>query len=142
MDRAVGLVLLVFSILYMRASWSLPRFQMTTVVDSWVFPLAVGMALFLLSAVLFLRPQDVQPEIPDQVRRPVSILIALLLYALVLDWLGFVVSTALFFLGTSVILGWRRWVVGMGVSVAFSVLVYITFTRVLAVPLPQGILPW
>ena len=142
MDRAIGLVLLIFSILYIRASWSLPRFQMTAVVDSWVFPLAVGIALLLLSAVLFLRPQDVQPEIPDQVRRPVFILIALLAYALVLDRLGFVVSTALFFFGTSVILGWRRWAVGMGVSVAFSVLVYVTFTRVLAIPLPQGILPW
>lgn len=149
-DRWIGVVLLALSVAYMAGAWALPRFQMTTVIDAWVFPMAVGLVLAALSLVLILRPggragtgpQAAAFEFPEQVGRPVLVLLALVAYALLLDPLGFILSTSLFFLATSAILGWRRWLVAAAVAVGSSVAVYAVFTRLLAIPLPPGPLPW
>ena len=149
-DRWIGVVLLALSVAYMAGAWALPRFQMTTVIDAWVFPMAVGLVLAALSLVLILRPggragtgsQAAAFELPEQVGRPVLVLLALVAYALLLDPLGFILSTSLFFLATSAILGWRRWLVAAAVAVGSSVAVYAVFTRLLAIPLPPGPLPW
>ena len=58
--------------------------------------------------------------------------IALILY------LGYYISTALFLVITMFVLGERRWVVLLGVSLVWLIFAYLTFSRLLFVPLPPG----
>lgn len=69
-----------------------------------------------------------------------SVLGSLLILFLLLEPLGFVTALALFLFGLSTLFGPRRWLLNLVISVAFSTLFYYLFTRVLEIPLPNGVL--
>lgn len=66
--------------------------------------------------------------------------ICILLYTLLLEIIGFLVTTVALTVAVSVILGGRRWVLIFLVSVLFSLAIYFFFTKFLGLPLPQGLL--
>lgn len=142
MDRIISLGLALFSVLYMMASWRLPRFQMTTVIDAWVFPLGIGAVMFFLSVALWLQGNRHGPEVPARIRPALYLTATLVAYGLLMEPVGYVVSTTAFLILASAILGWRKWLSGSGVAVSFAVASYLLFDRFLAVPLPHGILPF
>lgn len=69
-----------------------------------------------------------------------SVLGSLLILFLLLEPLGFVAALALFLFGLSTLFGPRRWLLNLVISVAFSTFFYYLFTRVLEIPLPNGVL--
>ena len=74
---------------------------------------------------------------------PVRVLItlgALLLYALLMERIGFVPSSFIMALGLSWSLGQRNWALGIVVCLVVPVAVYLLFTRVLHVSLPPAAL--
>lgn len=146
-DRIVALGLGLFAIIYLVASWRLPRFALSTgVVDSHVFPLILGAALLLLSLIYFLQsggPKDTSSFF-DGVNLPllVKMMLATVGYALILERLGFVVATAIFLFATMALLGLRGWLKMSAISAGFAVGVYALFAYVLEVQLARGILPF
>lgn len=50
---------------------------------------------------------------------------------------GYILSTTLFFFCTTLMLGFRRYILTTLVSIGFSMGVYLLFTRLLSVPLPR-----
>jgi putative tricarboxylic transport membrane protein len=71
---------------------------------------------------------------------PASVLISLLIYALVLEILGFVLSTFLFLTFLLMMSEKRSWRVALGVSILTTASAYFVFSYLLEVGLPQGFL--
>lgn len=141
MNRAVSAALMLLALLYTVAAWRLPRFRLSTVVDAHVFPVTIGIVLFVLAVLFWFRGQIVV-RLPERLGPPALMTLLMLLYALLLRPLGFVVATTAFIMAGAAVLGWRRWAAAFVVAAGFSVGTYYAFVRLLAVPLPAGILPW
>lgn len=69
-----------------------------------------------------------------------GVLGALLALFLLLEPLGFVIALGGFLFGLSTFFGPSRWLLNLVISLAFSASFYYLFTRVLDIPLPNGIL--
>ena len=60
--------------------------------------------------------------------------------ALLIDWLGWVISGSLLFWGSAIVLGSRRYLIALAVAVALSLATFYGFAIGLGVGLPAGIL--
>lgn len=114
------------------------------------FPLIVSAGLLLFGA-LFLLQTLVRPDpmLREHVAEEAAathwgtvglLVVALLVYAFLLDPLGYPVATILFFVAVTRTLGSRRLVRDVVVAVVASLVLYLGFTEVLGVRLPGGVL--
>ncbi len=112
------------------------------------FPLVVLVLLTALSAVYFLqqlravvRHTELLPVERFQHMPAAAALVGLLVvYAFVLGPIGYVLSTSAFFIGSSRAMGSRHLTRDVVVGIGLSLLVYLSFTRLLGVSLPAGVL--
>ena len=114
-----------------------------------VFPRTIAAALIVLSAVYiavsFLRPKAPASQPRGSTPRRVALVVVMLLWALLLDKVGFLTTSVIAFAALLVIANYDRWTPRMAVvyvAVAAVVLgsLYSIFRFGLQVPLPQGIL--
>ncbi len=107
------------------------------------FPWIGGLLLAALSLCLLVRvlrsPSDAAAPAAEWVR-PALLLAALVLYVLLLEPLGYPLTTTGLCVVTLRILGTRRWSVTLGVSLALALVTFFLFTRGLGVELPAGAL--
>ena len=146
-DSIIGLLLALGSAWYLWEAWRLPRFQLSVVVDAHVFPMVVGLVLLVCAIVLAARPERSAPPEGFTWRSPLVWRAFALVglggsYALVLERVGFVISTFVFLLITPAVLGWRRWAVAAVVAGVFALGVQYLFDELLMVPLPSGVWPF
>jgi putative tricarboxylic transport membrane protein len=99
------------------------------------FPLVLGLIVATLAAINILRPEVDRIELP-QLRRILLILAALVGYAILLEPLGYVVSTALLLLFLFAALAERRQWWQPVSALVVSCATYYVFRLVLSVPLP------
>ena len=139
MDRIGAIAMLLFGLFW---SWMATGYAVQTRDGNpgpGLLPLALGVVIVVLAAVSFLRPEVRHIELP-QFRRILLILGSLVVYALLLELVGYVVATALLVGFLLIVLGERfRWwqpVMAVGVSLA----TYYVFRVVLGLPLPPGLL--
>lgn len=137
-----GCALLLWQVLVINAEGfgpSGPRF----------FPLLVVALLFLLSTVYLLQQaralyRGTEPLPAERFGHTLAavLLVALLVgYAFLLPTVGYVLTTVPFFVGTARVLGSRHLGRDLAVGTGLSLVVYLGFTRLLGVFLPQGVLP-
>lgn len=118
--------------------------------QSGFFPLLVGAGL-LVFGVAFLVRATVWPDraLTEEVadaeaemhwRTLILVGSALLVYVFVLDFLGYIVATTLFFVATAWLVGSRKVVRDLIIGVVMSVAIYFGFTEFLGVRLPAGVL--
>lgn len=123
---------------------------------SAMFPNAVAWALIAIGAVEVVRHYIVgrraDKELPEaaeddavegasgQVKPVLIFLVATIAYVALIPVIGFYVVTIVFLVGLMVALGIRKLWVFLGVPVALTAIIYLTFTLQLNVPLPEGIL--
>lgn len=140
-DRILGLVLLVLAVVYGWAAQQWPEpFGGQEAVGPQTFPTILAVVLALSSCYLIARP-DPDSDWPAS-RTGLELLLAvgvLIAYALVLEWLGFVLATTAA-VGT---LCWRmgarpRWAFLTGLVGA--VVVFLLFNNLLELSLPAGLL--
>jgi len=116
-----------------------PRFLPVIVLVIWT-ALSLG---YLGQQVLALVRR--RPGLPTErfERMPAAaVMIALLVgYGLVMIPVGYLISTSVFFVATSFVLGSRHFVRDSVVAVLLTVGVYFAFTQALGVRLPAGVLP-
>jgi len=111
-----------------------------------LLPRIAGICMAALSLILFLQTPQ-QPEDADEAleKRPVIVLslLAIPLYYLAFQWLGYTLATALYLFAAFCLLGGRqptlRFRYGL-VAAAFSLASGLIFARLLNLPLP-GVLP-
>ena len=149
--RATGTILLGIGVVALVATFAVPGGQ-----DPWaltgprLFPLIAAIALIVLS-LAFLARTFVAPDrelaafaareaADTEWRVPVLVGIALIAYAELMEPVGYLLSSAVFFPAVARILGSRALVRDVIAGAALSLGVYTLFTQALAVPLPIGIL--
>jgi putative tricarboxylic transport membrane protein len=138
-DRLTGLVLLLLAVAY-GVTASGYEVMIGDPLGPAVFPLVVAIPFGLFSLYLILRPD---PE-PDWARgRPLLMqvlsVLTLLLYAWLLEPLGFIVSTFIAVVVLGWLLGARLAQAGAG-GAGIAVGLYLLFNNLLGLPLPAGLL--
>ena len=127
--------------------------EKSSVINSRFFPKLLSILLILLSIIMsaenyFKRSakdtDDTGSESDTRVENNgwmrVIVLGGLcLLYFFLFEPLGFLVSSALFMFGFSLILKTRKWYVILSLSIVSPLLVYLLFNTLLGAPLPEGI---
>ncbi|MFE9204147.1 tripartite tricarboxylate transporter TctB family protein [Micromonospora sp. NPDC007230] len=143
----VGMVMLALGVLMLAQTFNIkgggfepsgPRFMPFVVASLWTV-----LALIYLGqqvSRLVRRADNLPAERFTHMLGAAALVVLLVIYAYLLDPLGYVIATSLFFLGASRAMGSRQWFRDLIVAVALSLLVYLTFTRALGVHLPEGVL--
>jgi putative tricarboxylic transport membrane protein len=115
-----------------------PRFFPLCIVLAWLVLSVIYIATHILK---ILRTGKGQAAEKFSRMVPAAILVAaLIIYALVLDSVGYLLATALFFIAAARVLGSRNWARDITVGILLSALMYFSFTQALGVRLPEGIL--
>jgi putative tricarboxylic transport membrane protein len=107
------------------------------------FPFLVGFGIIALSLILLMQGwlgRGTAPKAYGRWQRPLIMVAGLAVYSVILDPLGYVLSTIFIAALTLRILGVVSWRVIGTSSLVLSVSVYFLFTRLLGVELPAGVL--
>lgn len=160
-ETAFTIALVLFSIFYIWQSTTVTEPPRTIIVGPRTFPLLVGCMMLILSAALLWQrlrrggarhagetPEAESIVVPlDEDETSISdwpavwsVLGFLAALFLLLEPLGFVLSISMFLFGLSTLFAPRQWLLNLVTGIAFSLLFYYLFTRVLGIPLPNGIL--
>jgi putative tricarboxylic transport membrane protein len=106
----------------------------------WVGLIMVGLSAIVLANALR-APETAAPAplvAPGRAVPLIGVVIVLALYAYLLTWLGFIVSTILLLVFLFKAIEPQRWTVAIGGAVATAVLAYLLFSVYLGAQLPKG----
>jgi putative tricarboxylic transport membrane protein len=115
------------------------------------FPMVIGVAALLLAVILAIAiprgsvgeadaGEDIDPEAPSD-WRTVGLLVALFVAMILLvNPLGWVIMSTLFFGGSATILGSKHYVRNFAIGLALALASFYAFYSGLGIPLPAGIL--
>jgi putative tricarboxylic transport membrane protein len=138
-DRITGVVLLTFALWFGVVAWRLPTSFFSDPVGSRTFPLVIAAFLAPLAVYLMLRPTALAVAWPPRPVRPalVGALLTLIVYALLLEPLGFIPATVLAF--SALALTFRAPPLrGLLAAVLTTVALYFMFGHLLELYLPAG----
>ncbi len=107
-----------------------------------IFVSIMALIILVKALVAAKKMKGAQEKIFDlqNIRKAVYVLAAIFIYALIMEPLGFIPVTLLFFLFILGIIEKRRWIVGVLTSIAVTVAAYVIFETALHSQLPKGIL--
>ena len=144
-NKKISLILAFVSIGYLVLAFRLPAYPYVPV-DSDAVPIALGFILLLLSILLFFQKDNHsqgKTKIPTGEKRVIlTVLGFVLLFIILLEFLGFIITTAIFIFGNTWFLGYKKWKSILIVSLAIPLAIYFLFSKFLQISLPQGILPF
>ncbi|GAF14207.1 tricarboxylate transport protein TctB [Bacillus sp. JCM 19045] len=143
MNQKISIPLFFLAIAYLLASWLLPKYEYI-LIDADIFPLILGGLLALFSTILFFSKDEEGAKIyiaKSDLKVIVPVVLLLFLYILLLEPIGFVITTMCFIFICSFILGYRKHLTNGIVAILFPLAFYLLFTRYLMIALPSGILP-
>lgn len=141
-DRWTGLFFILFSLYVCFGSWRLGVGSFFRP-GAGFFPFYSSLLLGLLSLILALlafRGRLEKAESWTDVGNTVTVSLALLGFALLLTWLGFVITTFLFILFLLCTVERRGWLLAGSAALLISATFYIVFGLWLKAQLPAGIL--
>jgi len=140
--RAMGLAACVLGVVAIAETLRLRSSMVTEGPGMRFFPLLLGTIVALLGATVAVRPaESVAPPSDRGGRaRAWGTVLALALYALAFERLGYILATTAFLAIVLVAYGERRLAVVVGIAVGATALAYAVFATWLRVPLPPGIL--
>jgi putative tricarboxylic transport membrane protein len=152
---ALGVLLLVAAVFALVQAASLRDVGSSLILGPAAFPLLIGLLLVLVGAALIVRaalrlrqaeaPAEAADDAEDgslrgRLVRVGLLLVLLIVFALLLPYAGYVVSSALLFTGTALLLGsphrWRTLAAGW----TLAAVVFLAFDRLIGLTLPTG--PW
>ena len=147
-DRLGAFLLLTFSLFYLRSAFLIPvdPFDAELGFTSKTLPIGLAACAILVSTLLFVPASDRDSaKLADVVRhyrwKPVLALVLLMgIYAAAFDYLGFVVASVLFLQAAFIVLGERRILISVSVSVGLVLFLWILLTQVFGLYLNKGAL--
>jgi putative tricarboxylic transport membrane protein len=152
-DKIIFAVTLLLAAVYFYFTAQIPSLEIGDPLGPKAFPRLLGIGLLITSAVLFLeimrarkaptRPDPTaEPEEPPQWPLLGGVVVWTGAYFAAFTTLGFVLSTTLYLIVMTAWFNRGRWLMNVSTSVLFSVLIYLMFSKLLGVNLPQGWLPF
>ena len=141
-DRWTGLFFILFSLYVCFESWRLGVGSFFRP-GAGFFPFYSGALLGVLSVilgVLTFRGKVERAESWTDMGNTVTVSLALLGFALLLTWLGFVITTFLFILFLLRAVERRKWLLSTSAALSISAAFYVVFGLWLKAQLPAGIL--
>ena len=139
-DRLLGVAALLLAAFLTWNGWGLEAPFAYEPVGPRAFPLLLAAVIGLCGAWLVVKGGFAAEANPPGANGRIALLVALVAgYALLFQWLGFVIATALMVVAVGRLFGgtWRNCVIG---GVSMGVLFFLLFDKVLDVVLPLGIL--
>ncbi|MCG7345525.1 tripartite tricarboxylate transporter TctB family protein [Sporosarcina sp. ACRSL] len=142
-NRIIGIGLLLFSIyVWLTANAFPPSNSIGPGAD--FFPKVTATILGILSVLLVFKKEENAGDIftlqRGSIPHFIGGFISLIIYVILVPIIGFFISTVLVSLFWMLLMGIRRWVVLVSVSILLSVVVVILFEYVMNVPIPHGVL--
>lgn len=116
-----------------------------------LFPIVIGVVLIVLAVMLAIAiprgsvgeadaGEDVDPNMPGDWRTVGLLVGAFVALILLVDPLGWVITSTLFFAGAATILGSRHYIRNIAIGLVLALVSFYGFYSGLGIPLPAGIL--
>lgn len=139
-ERGLGTAAALVGLAAIGLAWGLPDDTLTGGPGTRLLPLILGSLMTVFGGAVALRPAQLAPAAGARGAAVPITVMALLGYALALERLGFIPTTAALLALLLVAYGERRWPVVAAVALGLTVATYLVFATWLKVPLPQGLL--
>ena len=152
-DRVIFVCILVLAAVYFYATAQIPSLEIGDPLGPKAFPRMLGIGLLVTAGMLFMEmwkakktgePKDEGAE-PEDYHHYLIVGAAVLwtsLYFAVFEWLGYILSTAVYLIALTAFFNRGKWTANILTSVLFGFGGYVMFSKVLDVNLPHGILPF
>ena len=142
-----GVFLFVVSVFGISMSFiSHKDFNVEWKLSPYLFPLIISFFLLILSISIIMQGLKDESEKKEKGKIDIKSLLIFglicILYLLVFNFLGFVLSTIILLVLLMMLLGERRWWFILLVSVISSLVIYLLFAKYLSVMLPKGKIFW
>lgn len=142
-----GVFLFVVSVFGISMSFiSHKDFNVEWKLSPYLFPLIISFILLILSISIIMQGLKDESEKKEKSKIDIKSLLIFglvcILYLLVFNFLGFVLSTIILLVLLMMLLGERRWWFILLVSVISSLVIYLLFAKYLSVMLPKGKIFW
>jgi putative tricarboxylic transport membrane protein len=155
LDALVGLIITTLGVAYWHAAGALPEPLLKQAVGPGAFPRLIAGALVVLGALLVLGPlvrrragRATEPPVTaDEEAGPAPdfrtmglVMLGLVVYVVLFERLGFIVSTIIFMAWEVAVMEVERWrwLRAAPVVVLLPVVLYVLFAKILGVTLPTG----
>lgn len=139
-DRVLGVFALLFAAFLAWNGWGLEAPFAYEPVGPRAFPLLLAAVIALCGLWLMVRGQDRAEPNPPGANGRIALMVGLVaVYALIFEWLGFILATAVMatFVGRLFAGRWRACAIG---GLTMGAVFYLLFDKVFDVVLPTGIL--
>lgn len=142
-----GVFLFVVSVFGISMSFiSHKDFNVEWKLSPYLFPLIISFFLLILSISIIMQGLKDESEKKERSKIDIKSLLIFglvcILYLLIFNFLGFVLSTIILLVLLMMLLGERRWWFILLVSVISSLIIYLLFAKYLSVMLPKGKIFW
>lgn len=146
-DRVSGLFWLLFSMFVSYESYKLGLGTLHQPGPGFLF-FWTGIVTAILSLIVVLmslkKPSLEEAKEPifgkGHVTKIILVLLSLFLYALFMEWLGFLIVTLLFFIFLLGVIEKKRWLFSFSISLIVTAISYLVFETGLQSQLPKGLL--
>ena len=143
-NRVIGIGLLLLSVYAWLAANTFPA-SMGQGPGPDFFPKMSAVILGILAIMLVFKKEETEGKVyafhgRSSVRSFILAFIAIIFYVILIEFIGFGVSTVLVSLAWMWLMGVRKWTTLIGASLIISAGISIIFEYLLGVPIPHGIL--
>ncbi|MEE6450129.1 tripartite tricarboxylate transporter TctB family protein [Gottfriedia acidiceleris] len=139
-DRLAAIIFLLTGITFILESRSIAATAYGSVVGPNVFPFILGCTLSLLSCRLFYETFSYKEKEKEAAQYNYKqffiILVSAILYALLLEKIGFIISSFLFLIVAIQTMERGNWIKSLSISLGYSLIIYFIFVDVLKGTLP------
>jgi putative tricarboxylic transport membrane protein len=146
-DLAVAGLSAALAVAYLLGTQTIPSLDIGDPLGPRAFPILIGVCLLVASGLLVLETKQArQPAAAGALarlfmdRKVLGTLAAMIVFALVFETLGYLLSIALFMLALTTMIHRGHHLLNAAVSIGFTVVSYLLFDKLLGVLLPQGLL--
>ncbi|WP_263770187.1 tripartite tricarboxylate transporter TctB family protein [Propionivibrio soli] len=149
-NRVTGLVSLIVGIIYFIATKNLPESAVSDPIGPRAFPYIISVLMIIVGLALVLKREKLTeknkavifklPEEKELVRDIAYTCVAGVVFGLILEPVGYLISTLMFMTALMFITNGRRILYNLSIGLVFSLTTYGLFFGLLDVSLPRGVL--
>jgi putative tricarboxylic transport membrane protein len=155
-DRVIFVCILILAAVYFYATAQIPSLDIGDPLGPRAFPRLLGIGLLVTAGILFMemwkaRKAEVAENADEEPHAHgdyqhyfivAAVVIWTSLYFAVFEWLGYILSTAVYLIVLTGYFNRGKWTANILTSVLFGIGGYVMFSKLLDVNLPRGILPF